>query len=322
LGCSVMASRKPAFPQRIQPQLVSLVARPPAGEWLYECKYDGYRLLARLDGQVSLFTRNGFDWTHRMPRLAQDLVRLPVRGVWLDGEVVVLDDDGKPAFQPLQGAFSSGQTDHLVFYVFDMPFFDGIDLRKKPVEQRRDLLRVLINQCELDCVRFSETLDADPASLLDSACRLGLEGLIGKRRGSRYSGERGPDWIKLKCHNRQEFIILGYTRAAAGIKSLLIGLHDDDGQLVYAGRVRSGLSGRQLEQLRVRLASLTRMHSPLAAPPALRGETVVWVNPQLVVEVKFLEITPSGKVRHAVYVAMREDKPASGISLESNSDLL
>lgn len=317
-----MASKKTAFPQRIQPQLVSLVGRPPAGEWLFEHKFDGYRLLARLDGQVSLFTRNGFDWTHRMPRLAQDLARLPVRGVWLDGEVVVLDDDGKPAFQPLQAAFSTGKTEHLVFYVFDMPFYDGTDLREKPVEQRRELLSVLLDQCELACVRFSETLDADPVSLLDSACRLGLEGLIGKRRGSRYSGERGPDWIKLKCNNRQEFIVLGYTRATTGIKSLLIGLHDDDGQLVYAGRVRSGLSGRHLEQLRARLAPLTRKHSPLATPPALRGESVVWVNPQLVVEVKFLEITPSGKVRHAVYVAMREDKPASGISLESDSDLL
>lgn len=317
-----MASKKTAFPQLIQPQLVSLVGKPPAGDWLYENKFDGYRLLVRLDKKVTLFTRNGFDWTQRMPRLASDLARLPVRGVWLDGEVVVLDEDGKPAFQPLQAAFNTGQTEQLIFYAFDMPFFDGTDLRKRAVEQRRDLLRVLLAQCELQCVRFSETLDADPASLLDSACRLGLEGLIGKRRGSRYSGERGPDWIKLKCQNRQEFIVLGYTQATAGIKSILIGLHDDNGQLIYAGRVRSGLSGRYLKQLQDRLAPLQSSEAPLAAPPSLRAEHVVWVKPQLVVEIKFLEITPSGKVRHAVYVAIRDDKPAAGISLESGSDVM
>jgi bifunctional non-homologous end joining protein LigD len=317
-----MASKKAAIPERINPQLVSLVGRPPAGEWCYETKFDGYRMLARLDAGVSLITRNGFDWTHRMPRLAKDLTHLPVRGTWLDGEVVVLDAEGKPAFQPLQAAFSSGQTDHLVYYAFDLPFFDGTDLRDRPVEQRRDLLRVLLEQCELECVRFSVTLDADPASLLVSACKLGLEGLVGKRQGSRYTGERGPDWIKLKCNNRQEFIVLGYTRAASGIGSLLIGLHDDAGHLVYAGRVRSGLSNRQLAQLRSKLIPLERASSSLRSPPALEGSVVVWVEPQLVVEVKFMEITPSGKVRHAVYVGMREDKPAAGISLESDTDLL
>jgi len=317
-----MASKKTAFPDRIQPQLVSLASRPPAGAWFWESKFDGYRLLARVDTGVSLFTRNGFDWTHRMPRLAKDLARLPARGTWLDGEVVVLDEEGIPAFQPLQAAFSSGQTDHLVYFAFDLPFFDGTDLRNKPVEHRRELLRVLLEQCDLECVHFSVTLDADPASLLISACKLGVEGLVGKRKGSRYTGERGPDWIKLKCNNRQEFIVLGYTRAAAGIGSLLIGLHDDAGLLVYAGRVRSGFSNRELALLRVRLSSLERGDPPLSSPPTLKGGVVVWVEPLVVVEIKFMEITPSGKLRHAVYVGMREDKPAAGISLESDTDLL
>ncbi|OAS07787.1 hypothetical protein AYO08_10710 [Pseudomonas putida] len=316
-----MASKKGATPQRIQPQLVTLVGRPPPGDWLFETKFDGYRLMARLDTGVTLITKNGYDWTARMPRLAQDLARLPVRGVWLDGEVVALDVEGRPAFQPLQSAFSQGQTDDLVYFAFDLLYMDGTDLRTWPVEQRRELLQVLLQQRDLEHVRFSPTLEADPASLLASACHLGLEGLVGKRRGSVYSGQRNGDWIKLKCNNRQEFVVLGYTRAGVGIGSLLIGLHDDDGQLQYAGRVRSGFSGRQADQLHARLRLLQRDSAPVAATPALKGATVMWVAPELVAEVKFLEITPSGKVRHAVFLGIREDKPAAGISLESNTDL-
>lgn len=318
-----MASKqaKAHVPARVSPQLVSLVSRPPSGDWLYETKFDGYRLMARLDAGVALITKNGHDWTARMPRLAQDLARLPVRGVWIDGEVVVLDEEGRPAFQPLQSAFSRGQTDALVYFAFDLLYMDGTDLRAWPVEQRRELLQVLLQQCDLEHVRFSPTLDADPASLLASACQLGLEGLVGKRRGSCYSGERNGAWIKLKCNNRQEFVVLGYARAGTGIGSLLIGLHDDGGQLVYAGRVRSGFGSRQADQLLARLRPLQCDSAPVAVPPALKGAPVVWVLPELVAEVKFLEITPSGKVRHAVFLGLREDKPAAGISLESDTDL-
>ncbi|WP_225789549.1 non-homologous end-joining DNA ligase [Pseudomonas sp. Marseille-P8916] len=291
--------RRPAldFPQRLRPHLVSLVTRPPTGDWLYETKFDGYRMLARLDSGTMLVTRSGHNWTARLPRLAMDLARLPVRGAWLDGEVVALDESGQPAFQALQSAFSRGVTDDLVYFAFDLLYVDRVDLRGRPVEQRRELLRVLLEQVDLDCVRFSPTLDADPASLLASACQLGLEGLIGKRQGSAYRGERDGQWIKLKCQNRQEFVVLGYTRAGAGLGSLLIGLHDDAGQLVYAGRVRSGFSGQQLDKLLMRLRPLQRDRSPLEAPPPLKGVRVVWVEPKLVAEIKFMEITPSGKVR-------------------------
>jgi bifunctional non-homologous end joining protein LigD len=271
---------------------------------------------------VALLTKNGHDWTKRMPTLVRDLGRIPIQNAWLDGEVVFLGDDGQPAFHPLQHAFSSGKTDNLIFYAFDLLFLGGIDLRDRPVEQRRELLRVLLEQCELECVRFSQTLDADPVHLLASAAKLKLEGLVGKRVGSVYTGERDGSWIKLKTGNRQEFVVLGYTRAAAGIGSLLIGLHDDAGQLVYAGLVRSGLSNRQLDNLKARLSPLERSDPPIRKPPPLGGRTVIWVNPELVVEVKFAEITPNGYVRHAVFLGLREDKPAAGISLESDTDLL
>jgi bifunctional non-homologous end joining protein LigD len=271
---------------------------------------------------VALLTKNGHDWTKRMPTLARDLGKLPIQDAWLDGEVVVMGEDGQPAFQRLQHAFSSRKTDDLTYWAFDLLFLGGIDLRGRPVEQRRELLRVLLEQCELECVRFSQTLDADPVHLLASAATLGLEGLVGKRVGSVYNGQRDGSWIKLKTGNRQEFVVLGYTRAAGGIGSLLIGLHDDAGQLVYAGRVRSGLSNRQLDNLKAKLSPLERTDSPLKSPPPHAGRTVIWVTPELVVEVKFAEITPSGKVRHAVFIGLREDKPAAGISLESDTDLL
>lgn len=278
--------------------------------------------MARFDSGVALLTKNGHDWTKRMPKLARDLGTMPIQQAWLDGEVVVLGDDGQPAFQPLQHAFSSGKTDELTYYAFDLLFLGGIDLRDRPVEQRRELLRVLLDQCELECVRFSQTLNADPVHLLASAAALKLEGLVGKRAGSVYTGERDGSWIKLKTGNRQEFVVLGYTRAAGGIGSLLIGLHDDAGQLVYAGRVRSGLSNRQLDSLKAKMSPLERTDPPLNAPPPLVGRTVIWVTPDLVVEVKFAEITPKGHVRHAVFLGLREDKPAAGISLESDTDLL
>lgn len=314
-----MASKQGGLPDRIAPQLVSLKAQPPAGDWQYEIKFDGYRMFARIDAGVTLRTKNGYDWTRRMPRLALELNKLPIRGAWLDGEVVVQDHDDRPAFQALQEAFATGKTDHLTYFVFDLLYFDGIDLRSRPVEQRRDLLRVLLQQVPLDLVRFSETLEADPASLLHSACQLGLEGVVGKRLGSRYAGERDGSWVKLKCDNRQEFILVGYTRSSAGIGSVLLGLHDDAGQLVYAGRVRSGFTSRQLEILRGKLQGSERSNAPVKDAPKLNVR-VQWVEPVLVCEVKFAEITPKGKVRHAVFIALRDDKPAAGISLETDTE--
>jgi bifunctional non-homologous end joining protein LigD len=318
-----MGSRKVAAscPERIKPQLLTMASRPPSGgDWRYEIKFDGYRMLARIESGVALYTRNGYDWTRRMPRLARDLEQLPVESAWIDGEVVIQDDEGRPTFQPLQVAFSSGKTDAIVYFAFDLLWINGIDLRPRPVEQRRQLLSELLALCALDRVRFSETLDVDPHHLLENICRFQMEGVVGKRVGSAYTGERDGNWIKVKCDNRSEFIIVGFTRATAGIGSLLIGLHDDAGQLVYAGRVRSGFNSRTLKLLRGKLAALEQPQSPLQVLPTLaKGLTVVWVAPQLVCEVKYAEITPSGRARHAVFCELREDKSAAEISLQMDS---
>lgn len=169
-------------------------------------------------------------------------------------------------------------------------------------------------------MRLTDTLDVDPRDLLHNICALEMEGIVCKRAGSPYASERNGNWVKVKCSPRQEFIILGYTRAAGGIGSLLLGLHNDDGQLVYAGRVRSGFDNRTLKRLRLALAELEQADSSLPVPPKLaKGITAVWVQPQLVCEVKYTEITPAGKVRHAVFLGLREDKPASEINLESDA---
>lgn len=309
-------------PERIKPQLLTMASRPPDGDdWLFQIKLDGYRLMARIDqGTVTLLTKNGYDWTRRMPVLAHELLMLPVRSAWIDGEVVVQDEDGRPLFSSLQSAFSSGKTDALRLFAFDLLFENGRDLRSLPIEQRLSRLSKLLNRVELQHVRLTDTLDVDPRDLLHNICALEMEGIVCKRAGSPYASERNGDWVKVKCSPRQEFIILGYTRAAGGIGSLLLGLHNDDGQLVYAGRVRSGFDNRTLKRLRLALAELEQADSSLPVPPKLgKGITAVWVQPQLVCEVKYTEITPAGKVRHAVFLGLREDKPASEINLESDA---
>jgi bifunctional non-homologous end joining protein LigD len=309
-------------PDRIKPQLLTMASQPPAGDnWLHEIKFDGYRLMVRIDqGHITLFTKNGYDWTRRMPVLAKELLSLPVRSAWIDGEVVVQDENGRPLFASLQSAFSSGKTDALTFFAFDLLFANGRDLRSLAIEKRRARLSKIFNQVELEHARLSETLNVDPRDLLHNICALEMEGIVCKRAGSPYASERNGNWVKVKCSPRQEFIIVGYTRAAGGIGSLLIGLHNDQGQLVYAGRVRSGFDSRSLKVLFGRLSALQQNKSPLVVPPKLaKGLTVVWVAAQLVCEVKYAEITLKGRARHGVFLGLREDKPASEVGLESDA---
>lgn len=304
------------FPDRIQPQLVTFRTHLPADDeaWDYEPKHDGFRLLVRIESGVTLFTKNGLDWTAKMPQLKADLSRLPVRGTWIDGEVVALDDEGISHLQLVQQAFRE-DTSRLIYYAFDLLFFDHVDLRSRPVEDRRALLRTLLEGSDLDCVRYSASIDAHAPSLFASACAAGLEGLVGKRRGSRYTGTRSNDWFKLKCRRRQEFVIVGYTRSSGGIGSILIGYHDGTGALVYAGRVRSGFTELQLEELKLRLQPIEREASCLAQPPLLKCR-VEWVEPKLLAEVRYQALTQRGKVRDAVFIGLRDDKVAHGIGIE------
>ncbi|WP_025809022.1 DNA ligase D [Pseudomonas chlororaphis] len=309
-----------ALPQSLAPQLATLVDKAPSGDWRYEIKFDGYRILARIqDDEVRLLTRNGHDWTSRLPLQAKALAALKLKGSWLDGEVVVLNDQGLPDFQALQNAFDIGRSLDIIYYLFDAPFLQGEDLRETPVEERRQALKEALGRKSSKVLRFSEAFAAHHQDILESACALSLEGLIGKRAGSPYVSRRSADWIKLKCRLRQEFVVLGYTKpqgSRSGFGALLLGVNDADG-LLYAGRVGSGFDQQTLKQLHERMQELERDSSPLARPlTSAQTRGVHWIEPQLVAEVEFAEWTREQVVRQAAFIALRSDKPARKIVRE------
>ncbi len=308
------------LPLSLFPQLATLVEEPPRGQgWIYEVKFDGYRVLARIDGDdVRLFTRNGNNWTSRMTALAEEVARLGIDSAWLDGEMVVLDAKGNPDFQSLQGAFDSSKTADIVYFVFDMPYFAGFDLRRVPLIERRALLARLLAKNSSEHVRFSEHFEADAAQLLESACKKGLEGVIGKRADSIYASKRSPAWIKLKCTRRQEFVVGGFTDpkgSRSGIGALLLGIHDAQGKLHYAGNVGTGFDDRTLVALARKLAAISTDKMPYAEKP--KGVKARWVKPKLVAEVAFTEWTSDGRIRHPVFHGLRTDKDPAAITREA-----
>ncbi|RJG19217.1 DNA ligase D [Massilia cavernae] len=313
---------KAALPDTLSPELATLVDRPPSTpeDWVFEIKFDGYRLLARVEGkQVKLFTRNGHDWTDKLPVLHKALVAMKLPDGWYDGEIVVHDESGKPNFGMLQLAFDGSDTAEIAYFIFDLPYCKGYDMRAVPLVERRALLQEVLGTKPPDMVRFSAKFGTDPSELIVAACKLGLEGVIGKRRDSRYVERRSPEWIKLKCAQRQEFVIGGYTDpqgSRPGIGSLLLGVYDKDGVLQYAGNVGSGFAEATLRDLKARLGALDTDSSPFP-PKAVAGRKPHWVKPKLVADVSFAEWTKTGSVRQAVFQGLRDDKPARGIKRET-----
>ena len=313
-----------ALPPTLAPQLAMLVdVVPSGGDWQYEIKFDGYRLLTRVDDRsVRCFTRNGNDWSAKLPALVDAVRALKLAPCWLDGELVALDANGLPDFQALQNAFDAKQTTALTYFVFDLPFHAGEDLRAQALGARRQRLQALLKG-QGGPVRFSDSFAGDPASLLASAREVGLEGLVGKRVDSNYRSARSPDWVKLKTRQRQEFVVGGYTDpkgTRSGIGALLLGVHDAAGALRYAGNVGSGFDERTLAALERRLSALVATHSPFADAPArvgARGDSQPrWVTPRLLAEVSFAQWTTGGHIRHAVFHGLRDDKPAKQIVKE------
>jgi len=314
------------LPLSLFPQLATLVDEPPEGEkgWIYEVKLDGYRVLARIEGSdIRIFTRNGNNWTSRMPGLAAEFAKLGIASGWIDGEIVVMNDRGLPDFQKLQGAFDSSKTQDIVFFAFDIPYFGGFDLRAVPLIERRALLQQVLAGHASPHIRFSEHFEGAADKLLENACEQGLEGLIGKRADAPYTTSRSTAWIKLKCTRRQEFVIAGYTDpkgARTGFGSLLLGYHDTEGTLHYAGNVGTGFDEKLLRSLLKQLRALDTEKSPFAPVP--RGVKGHWVKPKLVAEVAFTEWTGDGRIRHPVFHGLRTDKEARAITREKAADPL
>ncbi|HVL35102.1 MAG TPA: DNA ligase D [Burkholderiales bacterium] len=311
-------AKKAALPQFVAPQLATLVSEPPrSGEWLYEVKHDGYRMLARIDegGAVRLYTRSGRDWTAKLPHLAAALGRQRLRASWLDGEIVVLAPDGRSSFQRLQNAFDAGRDADIVYFVFDAPFLAGQDLQRLPLRERRSRLAKALKPSRE--VRLSESLGGAGERVLAEACRLRLEGLIGKQADAVYLSGRSRSWIKLKCRQRQDFVIGGYTSPGGsrqGFGALLVGVYDEKGALQYAGKVGTGFDERQLAALARRLAALKRPEAPFAQAP--RERAAHWVRPTLVAEVAYAERTAEGLLRQASFMGLREDLPAKAVHQE------
>ena len=309
---------KARLPLAFAPQLAVLVDEPPAGSgWTYEVKFDGYRLLTRIDGDdVRLFTRNGNDWTSRLQALRDELASLKIASAWLDGEIVVLDAKGNPNFQSLQNAFDARKTSEIAYFVFDAPHLGGYDLTRVPLAERRRVLKAALEGNASSLIRFSESFDAPVRQLLDSACDKGLEGLIGKKADAPYASRRSPTWIKLKCTRRQEFVVVGYTDpkgSRTGFGSLLLAVHED-GKLTYAGNVGTGFDQRGLQALHAKLQALDTDKSALETVP--RGVKGHWVRPKLIAEVAFTEWTGDGRIRHPVFHGLRTDKDPAAITRE------
>lgn len=310
------------LPDLIKPELATLVESAPEGDWRYEIKFDGYRVMARVaDGTVQLFTRNGHDWTHKLPHQAEAIAGLGLESAWLDGEMVVANDEGVPDFQALQNAFEAGRSGNIIYYLFDMPFLNGMDLREVPVEQRRAALSRVLERTDDEILRYSEDFAEVPEILLNSACQMKMEGLIGKRAGSPYASRRSGDWIKLKCKRRQEFVVVGYTDpkgARSKFGALLLGLHDtDSGELRYAGKVGTGFNETTLGTIYEQLTPLHARKAAVVNPPTgFEAKGVHWLKPVLLAEVAFAELTKEGSVRHAVFHGLRTDKPAESITEE------
>jgi bifunctional non-homologous end joining protein LigD len=325
---SLAGRRRPeaaALPDWIKPQLTKRVEKPPEGaDWLHEIKFDGYRMHARLDrGGVRLLTRTGLDWTLKYPAIASAVSELAARQAYLDGELCGVRPDAITSFSLIQNASDTGNGGALVIFLFDLLHLDGEAISSAPLQERKERLRVLLSNAG-PLLQYSDHQIGRGPAFHDLACAAGLEGIVSKRADAPYApGNRGL-WLKVKCLNREEFVVVGWTDPEGSrpwLGSLLLAYYDRDGRLIYAGHVGTGIDHVELERLWRRLQTLATPSMPLVAPPPRTNRfgsplvlsRVHWVRPELVAEVKYLTWTDDNLLRQAVYEGLREDKPASGV---------
>jgi bifunctional non-homologous end joining protein LigD len=317
----IAGAKRVKVPDFIEPELATLVPEaPPGDDWLHEIKLDGYRILARVDGsKVRLSSRRGHDWTGRLPSIASALGALGLSDALLDGEVVVLGPSGVSDFQKLQNSMEAGKDASLVYFAFDAPFLDGHDLRKLPLLQRKELLKLALDGGSGERIRFGDHVQGGGAAFFQKACEHRLEGIVSKRANAPYTSGRGRAWLKVKCLSRQEFVVGGFSEPAGSrqhLGALLLGVREG-GALRYAGKVGTGFTQASLKELARQLRPLERGESPFVNPPrGAEARGVHWVEPRLVAEVSFAERTADGMVRHASFHGLREDKPAGDVREE------
>jgi len=313
------------LPDWIAPQLTKLAETVPEGDhWVHEIKLDGYRMHARLDrGQVKLLTRTGLDWSDKYPTTAKALKAIRAQQAYIDGELCAVDETGITSFSLLQAATDNRLTASLIFFAFDLLYFNGENLMSIPLTGRKQQLQQLLED-HVRAIRYCDHQVGLGPQFYQSVCKLGLEGVVSKRLDALYvPGNRGL-WLKTKCLNREEFIVVGWTDPEGSrprLGALLLAYYDPNGRLTYAGRAGTGMSEEELERVWRRLQPLATPTMPLDVPPPrasrfgspLELSRVHWARPELVVEVNYLIWTLDNLLRQVVYVGLREDRPARDV---------
>ena len=318
---SATGAKKARMPALLSPTLATLVDSAPTGDdWIHEIKFDGYRMIGRIDrGDVRVYSRNGKEWTSALPSVVASLQRLDVDQAWLDGEIAVADAQGLTSFQQLQNALSNPRAKNITYFVFDLLYQDGYDLRGVALTERKQLLRALVGTSD-GVLRYSVDVQGSGAEFFEQACKLKLEGAVSKRANSVYrEGVRTRDWLKVKCGHRQEMVIGGFTDpqgSRTGFGALLLGIYEA-GKLRYAGKVGTGFDDKTLTKLRPILGKLEQKEAPFVNPPrGFEAKGAHWVKPQLVAEIAFTEWSNDGALRHPSFQGLREDKKATDVVRE------
>lgn len=319
---NVSGARRADMPRKISPMLATLIEKPFTDpDWYFEPKLDGYRIVGFTFGsQTRLQSRHFQDYTDRFPAIAKELSEQPVDEAIFDGELISLDEKGKPCFQCLQqhlllqrGGIQNNYT--LIFYIFDLLYLNGYDLTSVPQSQRAQLLDKVLKPGEF--VKAIARLEGNGPDIFEAAIDAGFEGVIAKKRDARYQeGKRSTDWLKIKGTLADEFVFAGYTAGqgarSGAFGSLVLGQYDNSGNLVYAGNVGTGFDERLLEELGTRMAKLVTEKSPFGSKIPFESKTT-WLKPELVAEIKYAERTRDGILRQPVFLRIREDKPAKEV---------
>jgi bifunctional non-homologous end joining protein LigD len=304
-----------ALPATLKPMLATLVDKVPGDEgWVYELKYDGVRLLCRCDGDdVRCISRNGIDWTHKTGPVVAALAKLKLDGAWVDGELIVADPNGRSDFSLLQHTMEQGRLEELQFCIFDLLYYQGEDLRDLPLSERKVRLDAALAKLPANGpLRLADQIHSESAELLARVCNQHLEGLVAKKMDSPYKGDRSENWLKVKCHREQEFVVGGAAflpgRGTGTFSSLLVGVKSGKG-LKYVGRVGGGFDANERAEWHERSKKLAQKNSPFDNHPDKRsGEIWHWMKPQLVIQVAFADWTHGGILRQPRYLGLRQDR--------------
>ena len=313
-AAAIPGARKAPLPAKMAAQLATLVDEPPQGaEWLHEMKFDGYRILARLqDGRARLWSRNGKDWTAHFPAVAAAVEALPVQTALLDGEVAIVLPNGTTSFQALQNALAGQDQGRLAYFLFDLVHLQGYSLARVALEERKNLLKDVLGPPATESpLRYSDHVTGSGAEFYEQACGLGIEGIVSKRRDAPYEPTRSRSWLKVKCLKRQEFVIGGFTDpegSRVGLGALLLGVYDKDGRLEFAGKVGTGFTAKVLDDVYKKVAAREQRESPFEQAKIPGITRAHWVKPELVGEVAFTEWTSDGRLRHPSFQGLRADK--------------